>query len=102
MPTNPPEPPKGKRLTIALAVLALIVVPLGAYVAGYFWLGERRYQVAGSWSSTTTVDSASAGRIVMIERRYTQQWLTRIYEPAGKVEGWFGDIEVLVWCDAHE
>ena len=29
-----------KRLTIALAVFAFLAVLLGAYVAGYFWLGR--------------------------------------------------------------
>jgi hypothetical protein len=43
MPTNPSEPPQGKGLTIALAVLALVVAPLTLYVAAYFALVEVKY-----------------------------------------------------------
>jgi len=63
----------GKRLTIALAVFALVVVPMTAYVAGYFWLGEY------TWFQ-------SPGREVIVERHYRHRWLAILFAPAAKVE----------------
>src|SRR6187549_168762 len=81
MPTNPKEPPKGKRLTIALVVFALVAVLLGTYVGGYFWLGRAVY-----WSNGG----------VSIARFYPQEWIARSYEPASRVEGWIRGAQVTV------
>jgi hypothetical protein len=53
--TLPPSvaAPVGNRLTIALVVFALIVIPFAVYVGGYFLLGERQdWYVAGHPTET--------------------------------------------------
>jgi hypothetical protein len=56
-----------------LAVLAIGLVALGAYVGGYFWLGEY------TWFQ-------SPGRALTIERAYSFQWQTILFSPAAKIE----------------
>lgn len=59
--------PVGRRVTMALAIFALIAVPLGAHVLGYFWLGERMdYHHSGAGAATGSMT---------IERTYTYEWM---------------------------
>jgi len=58
----------GRYVTIALAVFALIVVPCGTYVGGYFWLCEYRQ---GTQFSI---------------RIYSYRWLAAMFTPAMIVE----------------
>lgn len=82
----------GKRLTVALAVFALAVVPFGIYVGGYLWFGELTkgnlgiavangvtYRQTGSW-----------------QRVYKRSWATCVFQPAGQVESWLRGREVDV------
>jgi hypothetical protein len=67
-----------------LAVLAIVLVMLGAYMGGYFWLGEYR-----TWTSART-------NAVIIERRYSQEWQRGIYRPVAYVESHlFGESVVI-------
>src|SRR6188768_2692444 len=59
-----------------LAVLAVVLVTLGAYFGGYFWFGKRMDYIGMSVPS----------RVEVIERRYAHSWLAIIYKPAAKVE----------------
>lgn len=84
----------GKRLTVALAIFALVAVPLAIYVAGYFLLGERNdFHHSGGGNPTGTMT---------IQRTYPQQWMAVIYRPTGRVEKWARgagvDVDVL-WID---
>src|SRR5262245_25736528 len=77
-------------VTIALAVFALIVVPLGTYVAGYLLLPVTHY-----WINDGTASTVRFGRgFLTIERVYPQQWMTTAFLPAAKFEGWLRGIEV--------
>ena len=59
-----------------LAVLAVVLVTLGAYVGGYFWMGKRKDYIGMSVPS----------RVEVIERRYAHSWLAIMYKPAAKIE----------------
>jgi hypothetical protein len=80
----------GKRLTAALAIFVLIVVPLAIYVAGYLLLGERR----DWWSGANPGDP-----LMGIERMYPQQWMPTVFRPAAKVEAWFRGVKVAPTWD---
>jgi hypothetical protein len=80
--------PVSRRLTAALAVFALVAVPLGAYVAGYFWLGERH-----------DLTHSLENELASIERAYPKQWMVTIYQPAGKAEEACRGVEVdVTWA----
>lgn len=71
----------GKRLTIALAVLALATVPIGAYVGGYFYLGDFASGIRPS------------GQLLVV-REYPYKWLGQLFMPAAKIEAWVGGTEI--------
>ena len=58
-----------------LAMLAIVLVTLGAYLGGYFWLGER-------WELLNRDTPAVGG----VERRFGQQWLCTVFVPAAWIE----------------
>ena len=65
----------GKRLTIALAVFALVVMPLAIYTAGYFWLGQ-----------VSELPPVFSSQPPLTKRVYPRQWIATIYGPAGRLE----------------
>ena len=72
-----------RRTATAAPILAMIVIavmPLVAYVAGYFWLG-RQAELVG-----LGVDNLGRPYPYAIERSYPQRWMTTIYKPAGWIE----------------
>src|SRR5690348_5675323 len=69
----------GRYLTIALAVFALIVVPLGAYVAGYLFLSN----------------SFPSGNGVLV-RTYRSHWEVTIFTPAARAESYLTGAKVTV------
>jgi len=84
----------GKRLTLALAVLAVVAVLLGTYAAGYFLLCERQdWYAAGS---DTLLKDVPIGPLATIERTYPRQWLAVICRPAGQLEEWLRGTDVEV------
>lgn len=83
----------GKRLTIVLAVIAILAVSVGSYSAGYFWLASEYTEVSVS-------DSASAGHIDLVDRVYPQQWLAILFRPAARIEQWLRGVPVITaWRD---
>lgn len=67
------------------AVLAIVLVTLGAYVGGYFALSEGE-----DFDSSTGVIHAPD----ILERYYPQAWQPIIFRPAATVEGWLRGHEV--------
>src|SRR5262245_62011061 len=81
----------GKRLTLALAAFALIVVPLGAYVGGYFLLGQR-FEYVPRGGPVLTFDT---------ERMYPQRWMVDFFRPAARIEERIRGVRVeVIWRDA--
>lgn len=69
----------------ALTVLAVLILLLAGYVAGYLWLGERL-----DWRPTLIRISLAPGKKVTrlpdIIRTYPYQWLATAFKPAGRIE----------------
>lgn len=87
----------GKRLTLALAVFALIVIPLAIYTAGYFCLPENVYWFIDGCAQTSPVPGIE---VQTIERQYPQLWMVTAFRPATKLEGWLRGVEVqATWRD---
>jgi hypothetical protein len=70
-----------------LAAMAIVLLPLGAYVGGYFWLGHY--------------SEFNFGRLVDPPRDYTiasrtfpHHALATLYRPAGRVESWLRGFDV--------
>ena len=77
----------GKRLTIALAVFALVAVPLAAYSGWYLWLGERTFwYVKGTGRnmvhSTEPLDGGDIETLVYFEH----DWQATLFSAAGRAE----------------
>ena len=66
-----------------LAVLAIVLATLGAYVGGYFWLGEYE-------------SFQSPGRAPSIVRTYRFAWQKMLFRSAGRVEGFLRVCSVTV------
>jgi hypothetical protein len=72
-----------------LAVLAIVLVTLGAYVGGYFWLGEYSPSVAGFGfaPATTRVYHARSYSVFVplawFESKLTRREVTLVYEEGG-------------------
>ena len=68
-----------------LAVLAILILLLAVYLAGYFWIGERL-----DWRPTLIRISLAPGKKVTrlpdIIRSYPYQWLATAFKPAGRIE----------------
>jgi hypothetical protein len=65
-----------------LAVLAIVLVPLGIYVGGYF--------LSGQYS-----DAVLDGQPI-IERGYRFAWQRSLFEPAARLEQWLVGRDVFV------
>jgi hypothetical protein len=74
----------GRFLTVAMIVFALVVVPMAAYVGGYYGLPVNIY--------TDTIN----GRPLVV-RWYAQHWQASLYRPAGRAEAWLtgGDVRIV-------
>jgi hypothetical protein len=69
----------------ALAIFAIVVVPLAIYAAAYCWLGE--YQ-----------EDTFVGRVDHISRSYPREWIVTVFRPAAQVEEWLRGVTVtLSW-----
>ena len=73
------------RLTIVPAVFALIAVPLGAYVGGYFWLGSE--------ANVTTPAGPVAVRI------FRYRWQAVMFTPAASVDSFVRNRAVEVFSN---
>ena len=56
-----------------LAVLAVVLVTVGAYVGGYFWSG-------------TVVRGTLPPRTDFVDRNYGHAWMVPLFKPAGWLE----------------
>jgi hypothetical protein len=83
----------GRLATIALAVLALLALTLGAYVGGYLWLGEVLTYVESRLDTGGFVD------VTIVRRNYPHNWQRDIFQPAATVERWLRGIEVRAVCN---
>jgi hypothetical protein len=72
-----------------LAVLAIVVVTLGAYMGGYFWLGERT-------EFFFVMDTFSGHNPPRVTRSYSHEWIAAMFQPAGMVEAWWLDGPVVI------
>jgi len=78
-----------------LAMLAVVLVTLGTYMGGYFWLGERTdWQAIPATSLSLQI--AAHGRPETIERSFPHPWLATLFQPAGFVEEQFRGVDVQV------
>jgi hypothetical protein len=66
-----------------LVVLAIGLVMLGAYVGGYFWLGEAFGYFVGN-----------SDQPCEIERNYDYPWQQEIFQQAANVESWMRGMKV--------
>jgi hypothetical protein len=86
----------GRFLTAAMVVFALIVVPMAAYVGGYYGL-----QVDTLTSPGTVMHQMNDTRV--IQRFYRHRWQADAFTPAGRVESWLtgNDVEVVCISDVE-
>jgi len=72
----------GRKFTVALnlALFTMVLVTVTAYVAGYFVLGEY---------------SANLNKQFVL-REYPHTWQVKAYRPAGVVESWLRQVEVVI------
>jgi hypothetical protein len=73
-----------------LAVLAVVLVTLGAYVGGYFRLGTFS-KTNASISVIDSVRYRAGGRWCRI---FTTSWQAALYEPLGRMESWFRGVDI--------
>ena len=76
----------GRALTAAMIVFALVVVPMAAYVGGYYGLAE------------TTVEYSRRHGVRVVDRVYSYSWQAAIFTPAGRVDEWLMGGDVQVYC----
>lgn len=83
-----------------LAVTAILLAFLGAYVGGYYVLGEETLWLCEVELPPDTPEAPP--KLVVqpaaFERAYPQLWLMLIYQPAGQVETWLRGTEVEISC----
>lgn len=73
-----------------LAAILILGVPLTAYVAGYFWLGERKvFELTPG-----PVIPAALGKSYVVTRFYNKEWQATIYKPAAMLETWLTRVHV--------
>ena len=76
----------GRSLTAAMIVFALVVVPIAAYVGGYYGLQWDTHEAYGQVGG------------MLIARVYRYQWQADAFSPAASVEEWLTDNEVRTLC----
>jgi hypothetical protein len=67
-----------------MLVFALVVVPMAAYVGGYYGLQCATHEVGG------------LGRGRMLARVYEHRWQADAFKPAARVESWVTGSDVTV------
>jgi hypothetical protein len=69
-----------------LAVLAIVLVTLGAYVGAYFWAGETVGLTGGFTSGTP--DAFAYKRI------YPYRWQASLFHPASMLDAWLCGVSI--------
>jgi hypothetical protein len=77
-----------------LAVLAIVLVTLGAYVAGYFWLGDRLDEPFIGYPPSY---ARMRDDPIAITRMYQYRWQAQAYGPPAVAESWLRGIEVTTY-----
>ena len=75
-----------------LAALAIMLLPLGAYVGGYFWLGDYW---EFNWGS---VDSPPKDHWTAW-RTFPSARVMNVYAPMGTIESWVRGYDVDLCCE---
>jgi hypothetical protein len=76
-----------------LAALAVVLVTLGTYLAGYFWLGKR----SDFYSSDNFLLPPSK-----IDRQYSQMWMAMIFRPAEWIEEKLRGVDAeVMWFEPY-
>jgi hypothetical protein len=83
----------GNRLTIALTVFALLAVPLGVYLGGYFWMSKRS-DLYVDGHGTISPNQDQGFKLLYITRIYSREWQVRVFGPATRLETWMRRVEV--------
>jgi len=83
-----------------LAVLAVVLVTLGAYVGGYLWLGERQ-DVIADFEILMDLESdsdAELDRLKPASRRrvFSHRWEATMFKPLASLESLFLHFPVTV------
>ena len=83
--TSPSATSRPSTAAPILAALAILLLPLGVYVGGYFWLGRRadRFHVV-------------TNELARIDRTYPKRWLAILYQPAARAEEAARGVEVEI------
>lgn len=69
-----------------LAVLAVVLGTLGAYVGGYLWLG----------TFFELPFTLQPGGSRLVYREFPERWQRNVFQPAGMVESWLRRYQVHV------
>jgi hypothetical protein len=77
-----------------LAVLAIVLVMLGAYVGGYFLLGERSDMFISRNGRHISSEKHPGMVLSHINRHYAYGWQATVFYPAAKMETWLGGVHV--------
>jgi hypothetical protein len=80
-----------------LAAIVLVAALVGAYVAGYLWLGQLTTANQGI-AVLNGVHYRAAPRWC---RNFNTQWEAVLFEPATKVESWLRGIEIEATSSAE-
>jgi hypothetical protein len=84
--------PRSSIFAPLLAALAILLLPLGAYLGGYFWLGKYGEFNFGVLTIPQTDD-------MQAWRAFPRRWMISVYQPAGRVESWVRGYEVDLSSD---
>src|SRR5262245_59242784 len=76
----------GRFAFAAMLIFAIVALPLSAYVASYFYLGERSDLPPGM----------GMGSGIRIERIYPHEWQPYVFQPAANVEQWLRGVDVVI------
>ena len=75
-----------------LAVLAVVLMLLGAYVAGYFWLGKLSTRNLG----IAVVNGVEYREMKPPCRDFNTRWQAALYAPLGKLESWLRGVDIEI------
>jgi hypothetical protein len=75
-----------------LAVLAIVLVTLGGYLAGYFWLGRLSTRNLG----IGVVNGVEYREVKPPCRNFNASWQAALYGPVGTLESWLRGVDIEI------